>query len=487
MTYILSLFPIIISVSSLFFLFSINEVGKKEIIKVIKKEGKMGVVSLSSGYFSGKNLMDSPRYLLSYNDLPLIKNSCPQIKTIALETWENVENLKMKKRVYPPDRCSYIVALILSGITPEYKEIMNLKMKKGRYINKVDMLYKRRVCVIGGKICDRLGEEKVLGEIISIKIRPDSNLKFTVVGILQKKMPLFASLPDEIVDKLLEDERIEVGREEKTEKDDKKSRKRKEIGSRVLGINDAIFIPFTTWQDISKGIDFSRISIGGIILERKESVYLSSSSSLPRGSSIIMKIDLPEKKSSLIIDEEGLKVSPKSVVFIDERLKEPITKIRKALKKKYGEDKYFFFSDCGTLADELELQTEKSNKLFCITALFSLLLSGIIISSMMLLSVHKRITEIGVRRAFGARKRDIFLQFIGEGIMLYSRGIIIGLLIGVFFSYLLITNIAGWEFSFPFYGIILSSLFPLLVGIISSLYPALRAANIPPAQAVKYE
>ena len=116
-----------------------------------------------------------------------------------------------------------------------------------------------------------------------------------------------------------------------------------------------------------------------------------------------------------------------------------------------------------------------------------LLFSGILLTSMMLMSVHKRVSEIGIRRAFGARKKDIFWQFLAEGVMIYSVGIIIGILVGLLVSYFVINKLLVWEFFVPIMGIVISSLFVFSVGILSSLYPAMRAANIPPAVAVKYE
>jgi putative ABC transport system permease protein len=71
--------------------------------------------------------------------------------------------------------------------------------------------------------------------------------------------------------------------------------------------------------------------------------------------------------------------------------------------------------------------------------------------------------------------------------MICSVGIIIGLIVGILISYLVVNKILSWEFSIPVYGIIISSIFVFLVGILSGVYPALKAANIPSAVAVKYE
>lgn len=170
-----------------------------------------------------------------------------------------------------------------------------------------------------------------------------------------------------------------------------------------------------------------------------------------------------------------------------EKMKEVCDNMRKLLKERWGDDKIFEFVYRGSFIDEIKFQTRGLNKLLLITAVVTLLLSGIILTSMMLLSVHKRVNEIGVRRAFGARRRDIFLQFLAEGAILYSIGIAIGIVAGSLVSYLIIVKVLSWDFSIPIQGIIISSVFVFLTGILSSLYPAIRASRIQPAVAVRYE
>jgi len=156
------------------------------------------------------------------------------------------------------------------------------------------------------------------------------------------------------------------------------------------------------------------------------------------------------------------------------------------LGKKYGKDKEFKIFPCRRAIDELEKQIRSANIFIGLIGTTSLIASVIGILSMMLLSVSTRTTEIGIRRAIGAMKKDIFFQFLKEGMIVTGKGGIGGILLGLLTVYLL-GKYTGWEMVIQWYGLVLSVSAIGIIGIIGGLYPALRAANIHPAIAVKYE
>lgn len=470
----LMLFPIIIGVCSLFLLFSINDAGKGEILKVMEEKGNASIVGLTDSIFTQKGKDEEPAGYLLYNDLQIIKNSCSAIKGISLIVPQHLQKVKIGNREYPPEDASHIVVPCILGINPEFNEVMNVRIKEGRFINKTDMIYKRRVCVLGNRIYERLGKGIVVGKVLEVK---EPYAKFTIVGVLQKKMPLFTSLPEEMAqdsisvsaDKVLSTEfSLET-----------------EVKTLALETNNGIYCPLTAWQGMMKGINSS--SIYGIILDNSKTSKPLSGEIYPN-TFINIKINIP-KEGELINDEENLKIYKNLPCSyrIPKYTKLVVDKMRQVLRKRYGDDKLFDFFYRGNLTDEINTQIEDSNKLLIITGIITLFLSGVILSSTMLLSVHKRVQEIGIRRAFGARKRDIFFQFLGEGMIIYTMGITIGLVVGMVLSYLVIVKMLSWEYSIFWYTLVLSSIVPFLVGIISSLYPAMKAANIPPAIAVKHE
>jgi putative ABC transport system permease protein len=116
----------------------------------------------------------------------------------------------------------------------------------------------------------------------------------------------------------------------------------------------------------------------------------------------------------------------------------------------------------------------------------SLLVGGIGIMNIMLASVTERTREIGIRRAIGAKRRQIIYQFLIETVVLSTMGGIIGLGMGVLIP-LLITYFSGMITVITLKGILLPLLISMTIGILFGLYPAVRAANVDPIIALRHE
>jgi putative ABC transport system permease protein len=119
-------------------------------------------------------------------------------------------------------------------------------------------------------------------------------------------------------------------------------------------------------------------------------------------------------------------------------------------------------------------------------ASISLLVGGIGIMNIMLVSVRERTREIGIRKALGARARDILSQFLIEALTLSLIGGLIGIAIGLAVS-ALIGRIAGWGLSIDPGTIALATFFSLAVGVAFGVWPARQAANLDPIAALRYE
>ncbi|TSC94857.1 MAG: hypothetical protein Athens101428_139 [Candidatus Berkelbacteria bacterium Athens1014_28] len=116
----------------------------------------------------------------------------------------------------------------------------------------------------------------------------------------------------------------------------------------------------------------------------------------------------------------------------------------------------------------------------------SLLVGGIGIMNMMLTTVTERTREIGLRKAVGTRKFNIYMQFLAEAIVLTFSGGLIGVLLGWMASFL-ISKFASTATQVSTWSILLAFGVSALVGVVFGFYPARRAANLSPIEALRYE
>jgi putative ABC transport system permease protein len=139
-----------------------------------------------------------------------------------------------------------------------------------------------------------------------------------------------------------------------------------------------------------------------------------------------------------------------------------------------------------TLLRQAEAQKKTFNIVLGSIAAISLLVGGIGIMNIMLASVTERTQEIGVRRAMGAKRKQIIEQFLIETVVLSTIGGIMGILVGIAIPWF-VTRFSGMPTLITTYSLTLSVVISISIGIIFGLYPAVRAANLDPIEALRHE
>jgi len=141
------------------------------------------------------------------------------------------------------------------------------------------------------------------------------------------------------------------------------------------------------------------------------------------------------------------------------------------------------------MAEVLETATTAQNTLTILlasVAAISLLVGGIGVMNIMLVSVAERTREIGIRMAIGARGGDILAQFLTEAVVLSSLGGLIGIAIGVVVAYGA-KSIFGWAIVVPIWSVAIAFGFAAMVGIFFGIYPARKASQLDPIDALRYQ
>lgn len=142
-------------------------------------------------------------------------------------------------------------------------------------------------------------------------------------------------------------------------------------------------------------------------------------------------------------------------------------------------------STLGTITNALTL-------LLLAIVTISLIVGGVGITNIMYVVVTERTAEIGLRKAVGAKINDILAQFLIESVMLTTLGGIVGIIVGIAISFIIALVAQNflkldWVFSLPITGFVVAGVFSLLCGVVFGLYPARRAAQLDPIEALRTE
>ena len=160
--------------------------------------------------------------------------------------------------------------------------------------------------------------------------------------------------------------------------------------------------------------------------------------------------------------------------------------LRRNHRLKESDDDDFNIRSQQELSSMMNSTTDMMTMLLACIAGISLLVGGIGIMNIMYVSVTERTREIGLRMSIGAKGRDILAQFLIEAILISVTGGLIGVVFGIGASWV-VKLVAGWPVYVQLYSVVLSFVVCTVTGIFFGWYPAQKASNLDPIEAIRYE
>ena len=182
----------------------------------------------------------------------------------------------------------------------------------------------------------------------------------------------------------------------------------------------------------------------------------------------------------------GIFASALTEDMTQEAVDEITTILRREHKLKASDDDDFTIRTQQELSSMLNTTTDLMTTLLACIAGISLVVGGIGIMNIMYVSVTERTREIGLRMSIGARGIDILAQFLIEAVLISVTGGIIGVVFGVGAS-VIVNVLFKWPVYVQAYSVILSFFVCTITGIFFGWYPARKAANLDPIEAIRYE
>jgi len=233
--------------------------------------------------------------------------------------------------------------------------------------------------------------------------------------------------------------------------------------------------------------------VGKTILVRRLPVQivgvLSERGTTPAGERLDDRVIMPITTLMRKLQNETKYVSAMRIRFLDQQnLSTYVDELRSFLRKRHklpqGEPDDFTVISPREIIKFLVALTGSLVAFLGVTGLIALIVAGFVLANLFLLSVRERTKEIGIRRATGAKKRDILIQFLGESVFITTLGGIFGFVLALVSSRLLM-SIAQFPIHFSWKAFVIGMLLSWAVGIGFGLQPANRAANLKPIEAIK--
>ena len=430
---ILTALGIIFGVAAVITMLAIGKGAQKEILDQIKMVGVNNIIvtpiiQAASADDTDDTSTDTQKKKyspgLSLDDVEAIREVLPTLHTVSAEIAVSSYVVKAGKRETAK----------LLGVSNNYFDIFNLPLAQGVFFNEFQEDNGITVCVIGDNIRNKFfSREDPIGKYIKF-----DNVWLKVVGVLEKTEVTLTRFEN--------------------------------IGVNVM--NDNIYIPVQTM--------LLRFQNRALIASR---IQASTNNTMRRG---FMRANFTTATANA--ESGNYNQLDRIIVQVNEsgELSPSTDLLARLLLRRHEDVKDFEI----TVPELLLKQEQRTKDIFNIVlgaiASISLLVGGIGIMNIMFATVMERIKEIGTRLAIGAQKRDIVVQFLAEAVLISVSGGLLGVIIGIFASYL-ITSFADIATIVTPVSVIISFGVSATVGVIFGYSPAKRASERDPIESLRYE
>jgi len=179
-------------------------------------------------------------------------------------------------------------------------------------------------------------------------------------------------------------------------------------------------------------------------------------------------------------------VAVKNSTEIDDAVSAGIGIMRNVRKLKASEKNDFEIRKSDGILEKLKEMTSTIRWATIVIAGLTLLGAAIGLMNIMLVSVTERTAEIGVRKALGATRSNVLIQFLTEAVVICIIGGLVGIVLGIVLGFLVSLGTNG-EFVTPWHWMLLGITICVIVGVVSGIYPALKASRLDPIESLRYE
>jgi putative ABC transport system permease protein len=426
----LTMLGIMFGVAAVISMLAIGKGAKKEVLEQIKWVGANNIIitpRIEDKKAKKEDEQDQKKQVkrislgLNLSDataireiVPTAERVCPEI-TIEKNLMQNGKKMNAK----------------LSGITPDYFEVFNMKLVEGKMFDSYHLQHGIPVCIVGADVKTKIFNNKSpVNDVIKC-----GTVWLKVIGVLERRD--ISKAPG--------------------------------ATTNINDINGNVYMPIKTMllrfqnRSLITAGNFQNAIYGD---ENEVVMFESGREGATENYNQLDKIVVQVKETDQVIPTRDI--------------------IQKMLLRKHSN-----VPDFDVTVPELMLKQEKRtrtifNMVLGVIAGISLLVGGIGIMNIMLASVMERIREIGTRQALGATRKNIMVQFLAESVLISLSGGFLGIIFGVIFSFL-ITKITGVLSIISMVSVLVAFLISVSVGIIFGFMPAKKAAEKDPVESLRYE